>query len=440
MQLESDQQREWKEKTLAYAKAVNDYIAKGIKDGWENAGDEPASEGREHLVPDVLVALREANRSGQTSLFREYWPPAHEPFIFMLDENGQSIPMLCLLPDDSILARIGAPYEKGRVVRINKTAIEDVPGVEFFGYCPNKRYFAAANEKGITVTDGWQGESVLFCPWPTGTEDIPEGFSVEPLKSRPDPTRLMPFPDGKRVLLVSEDGIFVLTPDGARRLQPTQEELKEYFTWSQQQYPEEELSVNVSMAHGTISADGQTIAVGAQDGKHHIFDADLQLIAQIGPHNEYPHYALFSADGEILALNACHFYHGATIGVPTAMLKGLNTDYYEEKEGIFLLQDGARVYAGVSRRDEFLIGDAYGYVKAFSKTGQSCWRHFIGSTIDAIDISPDGKKLVVSTHAGFISLIELDAGRQQPYQIGNGNHNEKCRWIFWKNEPAPLIW
>ncbi|MDL2284272.1 WD40 repeat domain-containing protein [Oxalobacter sp. OttesenSCG-928-P03] len=440
MQTESEQQKEWKEKTLAYAKAINDYVARGIKDGWDNVGDEPSSSGREHLVPDLLIVLREANRLGRTDEFREYWPPAHEPFAFMLDENGQSIPMLSLLPDGSILARIGAPYETGRVVRIQGTVIEDVPGVEFFGCCPNKRYFAVAGKKGIAVTDGWQGKEVAFCPWPIGTEDIPEGYKVDPLKSRADPTRLVPFPDGKRVLSVSEDGIFVLSPDGARRLQPTKEELAEYFAWSEKEYPEEELSVNVSMEHGAVSRDGKYIAVGAQDGRHHVFDASLNLIAQIGPHNEYPHYALFSDDSSMLALNACHFYNGATIGVPTAMLEGLNTDYYEEKEGIILLQDGARVYAGVSRNDEFIIGDAYGYIRAVSRTGEYRWQHFIGSTINAMDMSADGKKLVVSTYAGFISLIELDAGRQQPYQIGNGNHYEERRWIFWKNEPAPLTW
>lgn len=440
MQTESDQQKEWREKTLAYAKAINDYVEKGTKDGWENAGDEPSSAGRDHLVPDLLVVLREANRLGKTDLFREHWPPAYEPFAFMLDENGQSIPMLCLLPDDSILARIGAPYESGKVVRIQGATVETVPGIEFFGFCPNRRYFAAAGNHGIRITDGWQGEEVALCPWPTGTEDIPEGFSVAPLKSHPDPARLIPFPDGRRVLLVSEDGIFVLSPDGANRLQPTPEELKEYFSWSQKEYPEEELSVNVSMEHGAVSPDGEYIAVGAQDGKHHVFDKRLKLIAEVGPHNEYPHYALFSADSDMLALNACHFYNGATIGVPTAMLNGLNTDYYEEKEGIILLQDGARVYAGVSRNDEFILGDAYGYLRACSKTGESRWQHFVGSTINAIDMSPDGKKLVVSTYAGFISLIELDAGKQQPYQIGNGGHYEERRWIFWKNEPAPLTW
>ncbi len=440
MQTESDQQKEWKEKTLAYAKALNEYIAKGVKEGWENAGEEPAATGREHLVPDLLVALREANRLGTTDEFREYWPPAHEPFNFLFDDNGQNIPMLCLLPDDSFLARIGAPYENGKVVHIKGTQIDTVPDVDFFGVCPNKRYFALAKKKGIVVTDGWQGEEVTFCPWPTGVEDIPDGFSVEPLNSRPDPTRLMPFPDGKRVLLVSEDGIYVLSSEEAHRLQPTKEELSEYFTWQQKEGLNEALSVNASMEHGVVSSDGKYIAVGAQEGKHLVFNENLDLIAEIGPHNEYPHYALFSKDNSVLALNACHFYNGVTIGVPSSMLDGLNTDYYETRDGIRLLQDGARVYAGVSRNDEFIMGDAYGYIHACSLTGEYRWQHFVGAAINAMDISTDGKKLVVSTFSGFISLIDLDAGIQQPYQIGNGGHYEERRWIFWKNESSPLTW
>lgn len=440
MPIESEQQKEWKEKTLAYAKAFNEYLSKGVKEGWENAGEEPSAAGREHLVPYLLTALREANRLGKTNEFREYWPPAHEPFNFLFDDNAQNIPMLCLLEDDSILARIGLPYESGMVVQIKGNQIEPVADVLFFGACPNKRYFAAAKTDGISVMDGWQGEEVIFLDWPTGVEDIPEGFQVPPLNSRPDPSRLIPFPDGQRVLLVSEDGIFVLSSDGAHRLQPTKTELSEYFSWAKKEGQGVELSVNAAMEHGAISSDGKYIVVGAQESKHLVFNENLQQIAEIGPHNEYPHYAIFSADNQILALNACHFYNGVTIGVPASILDGLNTDYYETKDEFILLQDGARFHAGVVKEDEFIMGDAYGHIRAFSKTGQYRWQHFVGSAINAIDISKDGKKLAVSTFSGFISLIDLDAEKQQPYQIGNGGHYERQRWIFWKNEPEPLTW
>jgi hypothetical protein len=79
-------------------------------------------------------------------------------------------------------------------------------------------------------------------------------------------------------------------------------------------------------------------------------------------------------------------------------------------------------------------------MRAFSTDGTYRWQHFIGSSVGYIDISADGLKLLVSTAAGFLSIISLDAGRQPSYQIGNGNHLEERRWIFWKGEPAPLIW
>jgi hypothetical protein len=67
------------------------------------------------------------------------------------------------------------------------------------------------------------------------------------------------------------------------------------------------------------------------------------------------------------------------------------------------------------------------------------WQHFIGSSVGSIDISADSKTLAVSTYAGFISIIRLNAGHQPSSQIGNGNHFEERRWIFWKDE-SPLIW
>jgi hypothetical protein len=103
---------------------------------------------------------------------------------------------------------------------------------------------------------------------------------------------------------------------------------------------------------------------------------------------------------------------------------------------LFELYDGARVYAAVSRRDEFIIGDAAGYIRALGTDGTYRWQHFTGSSVGAIDISADGLKLSVSTAAGFLSIIRLDAGRQQSYQIGNGNHLEERRWILWRGTNA----
>ncbi|EKU99859.1 hypothetical protein Lepto7375DRAFT_1940 [Leptolyngbya sp. PCC 7375] len=433
-------QAEWRTKTLQYVAAINAFVEVGLRDGWDQAGEEPEVPDREHLANAAIDAVRQANQTGNLVRLREQWPPAHQPFIHLLQENGQSIPMVCILPDSSILARIGAVYESGRVVHIVGDTVSDVPDVEFFGCGPNRRYFAIAAPPGIHITDGWNGPITAICPWPTGLEGIPDSFDAVPLNAPPNPTKLIPFPDGTRVLLVSADGIFVLSPEGASRLLPRKSEIQEFFEWLQENHPDDDLSLDLSMEHGTLSKDGRLIVVGAQDSFHLVFDAQLNLISEIGPHSEYPHYALFSADESMMAFNACHFYNGTTIGVPTHALKGMETDFYEEDSHIIELEDGARVYAGVSRQDEFIVGDASGYIRAFSTAGDFRWQLFIGSAISSMDLSSEGKILVVSTYAGFLSIIQLDAGTPAPHQIGTDNHVESHRWLFWKNEPMPLIW
>ena len=149
---------------------------------------------------------------------------------------------------------------------------------------------------------------VTLCPWPSGLEDLPAGFSVAPFANLPIPTRLIPFPDGSRVLLISGSGIFVLGPSVARRLLPTKEQLSEHFAWLRQKYPEDPLTISLDMEHGAVSNDGALIAVGEQSSQHLLFNAALQQVLEVPPSSEYPHYACFSADDSVVALNSCHFY------------------------------------------------------------------------------------------------------------------------------------
>jgi hypothetical protein len=429
-------QLEWREQVIAYAQGINEFVARGLRVGWDRAGKEPPEPDLAHLVAPLIEALREANRTGAWSTLRDEWPPAHSPLIPWLREHGQTIPVVNFLPDGTLIARIGGHLVSGRTVHIDGNSVVDLPTVGFFGRSPNRKYFAFARSDGIEIREGWYGPRVTMCKWPSGLEDLPSGFDVAPFDKPPVPTQLVPFPDGRRVLLVSGDGIFVLDAFTARRLLPTNEQLREHFSWLRTTYPNDPLAINLDMEHGAVSHDGKLIAVGEQASQHFLFGASLDLLAEVPPASEYPHYASFSEDGSVVALNSCHFYNGATIGVATGELAGASS---VDEAKSFPLHDGARIYAAVGRRDEFITGDAAGYLRAFSADGAYRWQHFIGSSVGSIDISDDRRTLAVSTYAGFLSIIRLDAGHQQPYQIGNGNHLEERRWIFWKDE-TPLIW
>lgn len=433
-------QDEWKNKTIDYAKSINTFINKGLQDGWDNAGPEPEDNKREKLVPYLLKAIRKANEDKEFTQLREDWPLAHSPLIPELDKNGQDIPVVAILDDGRIIARIGAPYEQGYVVEINDLDVSIIDGIDFFGRSPNKKYFAYTKEKGVSITDGWLGKETTFCPYPIGTEGIPSEFNVKPFENPPTPTQLIPFPDGTSVLFVSTEGIFVLKPTRAIRILPTKEDMKEHFAWQQEEYPEDDLQMDLSMEHGAVSTDGKLIAIGSQDSTHLVLNDAYQLIGDVGNQSEYPHYAIFSKDGDMIAFNSCHFYNGITIGVPTNLLPNLKTEPYEENDQTPILEDGARVYAGVYRKDEFIIGDANGNLRGVGKDGKLHWQHFIGSSIGDIAISEDERTLVCSTFAGFISIIDLDSGKMKEYEIGNGGHTELRRWLFWKEESQPLAW
>lgn len=433
-------QKEWKEKTYSYAAACNAYRHKGNKEGWDNIGEEPEEPGREHLVAELLKAIQEANVNKDFINLREKWPPAHRPLTDYITENEQSIPTVLLLDDNSILARIGASYEEGYVVHIVENKVTTLPDIKYIGRSPDRRYFAIAENEGIKVRDGWDGPEVTFCPWPTGQENLPEGVEAEILDRQFKPTQLIPFSDGKKVLLVSFCGVFLLTTQKAIRLLPTDESLVVLYNWHKAEYPKDSFEYSISMEHGAVSTDGKLIAVGDQDSRHLIYDDSGNKIGEIGTQPEYPHFALFSADNRVLVLNSCHFYNGISVRVEADNLRGIFTEPCEENELTPVLENVSRIYAGVSRDDEFILGDAYGYLICVDNKGDFKWDHFIGGTINDIDISPDEKTLIVSTYAGYISIIHLDAGFQPPYQIGTGNHEEIRRWIFWKNHSMPLIW
>ena len=72
----------------------------------------------------MIDAVREANKIGELADLRKKFPPAHSPFIELLDENGQHLGPVALLDDGLIVLGIG--YENGHVVVIEGTNVEKI--------------------------------------------------------------------------------------------------------------------------------------------------------------------------------------------------------------------------------------------------------------------------------------------------------------------------
>lgn len=436
---EDDLSKVWRERSLSYVSKFNRFVERGLSGGWENAGPEPEDD-RSELATPVLEAVRGANEKGALTGLRQRFPPAHAPFLELLDANGQCISPVSILDDDRIAARIGAPYEDGRIVVLQEDTVLPYPGAFTFGRSRDRRIFAFASENGIHTRHGWEGAVIERFPFPNGSEGIPSGYDAALIEGTPVVETLVPFSDGHRVLFVGPDGVFILGPGAADRLLPTKAEFREHFDWLREEYPQSPLSMHLDMVHATISKDGRLVAAGSQDSTHLVFK-DGSLFASVGNLSEYPQFACFSSDDEVLAFNSCHFYNGETVGVPVAQLKdGFVSEPYELNEPVFKLESGSRVYAATHRGDEFIFGDAAGYLRAVSTSGETRWQHFIGSSVGDLDVTPDGKTLAVSTYAGFLSVLALSTGDADPFAISTATHREKRRWIFWRTEEKPLIW
>ncbi len=408
-------QEKWYKEGEAYAKAVNEMVDFAEKYGWDKWDElkkpEP-EDNRANLAKEVFNLLKKANLENKIEEFRADFPPAHEPFTGMFEEKSQSIEQICIITDNKIAFIVGAPYEENRqAYLLDGTQVTPLnPKIKGFGRAKKGNIFAIAYSDKIITTEGWEGNAITELK-----REITKNFPI---------TEIIPFNDGKRVLLISAKGIYLISENEEKLLK---------YGFEREEEDDDECWID--MEHATLSHDNKYIAVGDQDSDHCILDENGNKIKEFYPESSYPHFCLFSKDDKQLIFNSCHFYNGVTISVDMNNFQNIKEDAENP-----LIDEAMRVYAGVSVEDYYILGDAYGYIKAFDKTGKMLWRHFLGSTICSIAISDDSKTLWVGAYSGFLHKLSLGKGHRDTHTIGTGNHYEDFRLIIWKNEPQIWRW
>jgi hypothetical protein len=404
-------QTQWNIQGRSYATEINAQLAFVEEHGLHNwKGEEPA-DNRNELALEVLSLLKKANREGTIDTFRASYPPAHAPFINIIQEQGQNIENLCYINEDTVAFVIGSAYEKRKAYVLSNRNIEKLSdSIQAIGRSHQNNIYAIAKTNSITTYKNWQGKKIAE-------------FKLPPVAELPI-SQLIPFNDGLSVLLISSEGIYLLTTNGHSMIHPVPDP------------GDREWSSYIDMEHAALSYDNNLIAVGDQTSAHRILNREGNHIATIDPASSYPHYALFSKDGQQVLLNSCYLYNGTTISVPVAGIPGYKTGV----DGHTIIDKNCRVYAAVATSEHYIFGDAAGHIQAFDKEGKKCWHYFVGSTITSMALSEDEKILWVASCSGMIHKLKLNEGQRDNHTIGNGNHYEEFRVIFWKNEPQPLVW
>ena len=427
--LKAEWQKEWNEKGEKYAKAVNDMVAFAEVHGWgAYKGEDPVDEreGTTQLCEAVFALLKEANERGETAKFRADFQPSNIIFDKKLRKKLRDIDQICPLGGENVLFIVSQSDPEGwrkklyllEGERVSEVA-DDVIAV---GKSKRNEIYALLRRGEIELIKGYDGKG--------GGEPIAK-FSHD-VELTYDEAEILPFNDGSKVLLSCHDGIFLISQSGAKLIHPIYEDGQLY------EDDDSNTALYIDMANAALSSDNALIVAGEQCGDHVLMDCEGERLGSIGAQSSYPHFCLFSADDTQLVTNSCHFYNGVTIGVDGAALKrGLEVEAYsydEEGEKNFtLIDDAMRVYAGVATRDFYILGDAYGYIKAVGKDGRKIWRHYLGGTIKSMALSEDGSVLFVGTYGGRLHKLCLGAG-QDSHTIGNGNHKEEFRLIAYEDK------
>ncbi|KFF24158.1 hypothetical protein [Chryseobacterium vrystaatense] len=408
-------QEEWFSKGEQYATEINEMVDFGEKNGWENWKGKEPEDTRSNLAEAVFNLLKTANQNGDTESFRADFPPAHTPIIPLFENRSQSIEQLHFISDQKIVFMTGTSYEKRQAYLLDHgqvTALDE--NIQAIGKSKQRHVFAIANSEKISVYQDWDGEL------------INEFQLMQPLEA--GITDLIPFNDGSKVLLVTSFGMYLISKKEEKLIHPINENNEEDWT------------PDIDMENATISNDNSYIVVGDQSYDHRILDPEGHTVGSVGAQSSYPHFCLFAKDDSQLITNSCHFYNGITIGINSDKYMGADIEAYTESDDYTVIDEEMRVYAGTATEDYYILGDAYGYIKAFDKKGNKLWRHFLGSTISGMTLSDDGKTLWVGAHSGILHQLKLDQGRRDTHTIGNGNHYEEFRLLIWKDEPQIWKW
>ncbi len=407
---ENEVMEEWNSKGEKYAIGINEMVEFGEKNGWENWKGKDPEDNRDHLADKVIELLRKANSENTVTEFRLKFPPAHTPLIKYFEEKGQSIDQIHFIENEKIVFLTGTAYQKRQAYILNgEKVIKLDETIDAIGKSKKGNIFAVQIGNKITTTNGWQGKIIAeFEIKAAGALEI---------------TQLIPFNDGLKILSITSEGIFLIDKDRENMIHPESD------------LEDEEWTPNIDMENGTLSNNNKFIIVGDQGSDHRVLDIQGNKIGEIGPQSEYPHFCIFSEDDSQLITNSCHFYSGKTIGVKSEKLNGIAIESWEESSEYIDIDEGMRVYCGIASDDIYILGDAYGYIKAIDKKGKLKWRHFLGSTIGGITISENKEILWVASCTGMIHKLRLGKGHRDHHTIGNGNHYEDFRLIVWKDEP-----
>lgn len=394
--------KRWIEEGTIYYDKLNAYVAQFYTDEEPALSAEP-EETRKDMATFVQRAAVQLNREKRFDELRRMFPPSYEAFEY--EDVGRSI-QPALYVEGGILARVS-----DRVHFIIDEKIDVLPDVIAFGRSRDRKHLALAIKDHVEIRGGLQraAHAKLALPKNVGrilTIDI--------------------FPDGARVLVASETGVYVLSERGVETIHGGEGEM--------------------SYVHAALSPDGRIIACGDQDSAHRIFTTEggrFVLAAEVEPASSYPCFAMFHDTQPNVCLSSCHLAGSASIAMDLGVLKNKKKKPLELSAGddrVVCIDDRRWMYCGISREKGYLLGDRSGYAWLLAFDGQLLGYYHVGSTMESMDVDADNTRILFATCAGLLVEMDRTSKTQDTFRVRSFDEGREVRrWVFWKGFP-PLVW
>lgn len=415
---------------------------------------------RAEMAEAVLAQVIHLNATGQGSAARKRFDPAHGLFAARM-KDSRGLKFCAILGPDRFLVQQGATYEPNTTWLIEAGRIARAAPLHAFAWSRNRKHFLAVHpDGGLTVSPGYGLPPSETIPALRGTAFVPKGMPpalalrFETPDDTPAYSHIAISDDGETILLADEErGVMLLRKSPWGRKPTGIDPYTSRFIEEMQSGSDdvERYDPSLAMLHAALSPDGHFAALGVQNGCHHLMDlrgsGALESHAMMGNLSEYPHDACFSDDGQTVALNSCHLYHGCTFASDMATIRGLTTEAYETHPTQTIINEYLRVYAsgwlppamtGAGSGAFLLAGD--GVATAVTAKGKVIWELLFGGSAGGLDICPETGRILLASASGILHLLDPAAPQDPIITAGFNAPTERGRWIFWDSLAAPVIW
>jgi len=460
---EEEAAKMWNSKGKTFYKEMTHWLGQYYDENSDVVEGAPEpSDSRMDMERFAFDTLEKYNNAGTPEKVRALILPSYEPISKYAWENlGKAISKILAIDKNTILSKV-----ENTVYLLSDNKIEEQKDLIGFGASKDKRYIAKCLKDKIEITIGWSKSVVTTLKYPTSYgESIKMIYPTLNTDSFNSPSNMgirdvKVFDNGKKAVLVTDEGVFILSDKAPELLYPHRDKMIEVIS-SFSQRANNELdkyifNLNMSYINADISLDDQFIVIGGRLPSPHLAGtliyknkgSEYELVKHAEEESMFSIQNQFHDNGKDLLHGACMY---ASIGTNWSQDLA-NTTFRMNVSDIDNGEMDLESFAGGYRQAPGVVSSVVSYDEKSFALGMSndgyIWVHnddsnlkgylFVGGTITSLDKTADGDCLIAATNQGQIIKFKIGDTKGENL-ITNLKIEDQKRYLF-MNGFKPMVW